>query len=132
MSRVVIDTNAYSFMCRGRMDVAKLLAGYDEVLVPSVVLGELEAGFRHGSHYAMNKSGLQRFLAIDRVRIVDVDSDVAETYGRLYAELRDGGTMIPLNDVWIASAAVTLDAPLVTFDGHFSHIGGLNLVLLDV
>jgi len=92
----------------------------------------LEAGFRHGSRYAANKAVLQRFLSVGRVRIADVDSKVAEAYGVLHADLKTKGVMIPLNDVWIASVAIASGSPLVTFDGHFSQINGLNLVLLDV
>ena len=44
MKRIVIDTNVYSFLLRGRMDIAQFLSTYDTVLVPAVVLGDLEAG----------------------------------------------------------------------------------------
>ena len=43
MKRIVIDTNVYSFLLRGRKDIAQFLSTYDSVLVPAVVLGELEA-----------------------------------------------------------------------------------------
>ena len=51
--------------------MARLLFEYDEVVVPAVVVGELEAGFRNGVRYAENKAGLDRFLALSRVSIAD-------------------------------------------------------------
>ena len=103
MKRIVIDTNVYSFLLRGRMDIAQFLSTYDTVLVPVVVLGELEAGFRKGSRYEQNKTALEKFLSVSSVRALDVTSAAAETYGRIYTELKAIGAMIPINDVWIAA-----------------------------
>lgn len=108
MTRIVIDTNTYSFLCHGQRDVAELLASYDVVVIPSIVLGELEAGFRKGNRYECNKAQLERFLLIDRVRVANVDPLVAETYGLVYQQLKKDGAMIPLNDVWIGATAMAL------------------------
>jgi len=132
MSALVIDTNVYSFLCHGREDLARLLFECDEVIVPAVVVGELEAGFRKGSKYAENKANLVRFLAIARVHVAEVDLAVAEAYGKIHAELKNRGMMIPLNDVWIAATAMAKGVALITFDNHFANIAGLNLILKDV
>jgi len=132
MTQIVIDTNTYSFLCHGQKDVAELLASYDAVIIPSIVLGELEAGFRKGNRYQFNKSQLERFLLVDRVRVANVDPRIAEAYGLVYQQLKKCGVMIPLNDVWIGATAVALNAPLLTYDKHFSKIEGLNLILKEV
>jgi len=132
VSKIVIDTNVYSFLCHGREDVARLLFAYEEVVIPAVVVGELEAGFRKGARYGVNKAGLERFLALDCVRIANVNQRVAEEYGRVHAELKTQGTMIPLNDVWIAATAMAEDATLVTFDCHFKNVAGLDFLLKEV
>ena len=132
MKRIVIDTNVYSFLLRGRMDIAQLLSTCDSVLVPAVVLGELEAGFRKGSRYEQNKAGLTRFLSVPSVQVLEVTSAAAEAYGRTYVDLQTAGAMIPINDVWIAAQAMSENVPLVTFDAHFRKINGLNLILKEV
>lgn len=132
MTKLVIDTNVYSFLCRGRSDIARLLAQYDQVLVPTIVLGELEAGFRNGSRYLVNKVGLGQFLSLPQVHILNVDGAAAEAYGRIYSALKATGNMIPINDVWIASQAIAENATFVTFDAHFSKIHGLDLILKTV
>ena len=132
MNKIVVDTNVYSFLCHGRIDVARLLFEYDEVVVPAVVVGELEAGFRNGVRYAENKAGLDRFLALSRVRIAEVNHSVAEEYGRVHSNLKSRGVMIPLNDVWIAATALSLKSPLVSFDNHFTNVEGLDLILKEV
>lgn len=53
------------------------LSAAGQVLVPSVVLGELRSGFRRGSREAVNLRQLEQFLAKPLVRVVDVSSDTA-------------------------------------------------------
>jgi tRNA(fMet)-specific endonuclease VapC len=48
-------------------------------------------------------------------------------YGELKAVLRDRGTPIPENDLWIAAIARQHDTPLVTRDVHFDAIPGLRV-----
>lgn len=132
MRKIVVDTNAYSFLCKGRSDVAQLLSNYDLVLVPAIVLGELEAGFHGGTRYAQNKDCLNRFLSLPRVRILGVTKAAAEAYGQIYSALKNAGTLVPINDVWIAAQTIAEDAALVTFDEHFKKIPGLNLILKEV
>ena len=95
------------------------------VFVPTTVLGELEAGFRVGSRYRENRRALEELLEEPYVEVVDVTSDVARRYGEVFADLRSAGTPIPINDVWIAAAALTCDATLITFDDDFENIQGL-------
>ena len=132
MKRIVIDTNVYSFLLRGRKDIAQFLSTYGSVLVPAVVLGELEAGFRKGSRYEQNKTALKKFLFVPSDRVLDVSSAAAETYGPIYAEIQAVGAMISINDVWTAAQEMSENAPLVTFDAHFRRIAVLNLILIDV
>ena len=51
-------------------------------------------------------------------------------FGRLFAELNSAGTPIPVNDVWIAAACVDSVGRLLTFDGDFKHIQGLECTVL--
>lgn len=130
--RVVIDTSAYSHLRRGDPRVIEWLAAAPLVLVPVTALGELEAGFRRGTRYAENVRVLRQFLSDPLVRIVPTDEEVALCYGRLFADLRDRGTPIPTNDIWIAAATLVSGAELLTFDRDFEHVPGLRLTVLDV
>ena len=60
--KVCIDTNAYSAFKRGEKAIAELLEGADEVLVSTVVLGELYAGFGLGALEQRNIRELRTFL----------------------------------------------------------------------
>ena len=42
-------------------------------------------------------------------------------------ELKDKGTPIPENDIWIAATCMIYEIPLATNDKHFNNIIGLTL-----
>lgn len=129
-SRVVLDTSAYSRL-RGADDtVISLLAAAEVVLVPTVVIGELEAGFRLGTRLADNQARLGEFLREPFVGELPVTRDVASRYGQLFAELRKAGTPVPVNDVWIAATTLDAGAHLITFDRDFERFPSLSLTLL--
>ena len=127
MKRVLIDTNAYSHLFRGNKVVEKEISGAGEVLVSVITLGELYLGFNEGGMLADNLKNLGRFLSKSVVRIVNVDANVAMTYGRLKYELRRRGTPISDNDIWIGAQVVEAGAELVSYDRHFLKIPGLKV-----
>ncbi|MEX2555724.1 MAG: type II toxin-antitoxin system VapC family toxin [Actinomycetota bacterium] len=131
-SRVMLDTSAYSHLRRGESRVVDAVAHADVVFLSATVLGELEAGFRVGSRHLDNRRALEDFLEEPYVRVLDVTRDVARRYGEVFAELRAAGTPVPSNDIWIAAAALTHDAYLLTFDEHFERIEGLPHLLFRV
>ncbi len=122
---VLFDTNAYTAFARGE---AALLAGLERVerlLMSSVVVGELEYGFRNGSRYSANRAALEEFLAEPYVEFLPITRDTTVRYGQVCAELHRHGRKIPTNDAWIASHALEHGAELWTRDAHFAGVGGL-------
>jgi tRNA(fMet)-specific endonuclease VapC len=99
--------------------------------VPTIVLGELEAGFRLGRNVTENLDELERFLGHSVVTSIAVDREVARLYGEIVAALRRKGAPIPTNDVWIASCAARSGATLLTYDEHFKAVDTVGVLLLD-
>ena len=130
--RLVLDTSAYSHLRTGDDRVLDLLARAEVVIVPVTVLGELEGAFSAGLRAAENRRVLASFLAEPSVTIVPTTTSVARRYGRIYAQLRRAGTPIPVNDMWIAAAAIDSSGALLTFDGHFNRVDGLDCIFLSV
>ena len=129
--KIVLDTSAYAWMRSGHQEVLDAAAAADIVWVPTVVLGELEAGFALGDRQRENSVLLDEFLSEPFVSIRPVTREVAHQYGRIFAQLRRGGTPIPINDVWIAATTLDCGGCLVTFDGHFQKIAGLQARILE-
>jgi len=123
--RRLLDTNAYVELKRGHGGVAELVRESTELVLSTVVVGELLFGFRNGARFDRNAKELDEFLANDRVSVLSVTRTTADRFGRIAAALRKAGTPIPSNDIWIAAHAVESGAELVTFDGHFAAVAGL-------
>lgn len=104
---------------RGNEEVVRALQGADEITLTPVVLGELRAGFLMGKHRTRNESVLREFMASSRVNVRDIDEETAERYAAIFAYLREQGTPIPTNDIWIAASAMQHGLKLITTDKHY-------------
>lgn len=125
---LLIDTNAYSDMVRGNAAIADLLGQADIVYLPVIVIGELKRGFYNGSRVKQNVETLEDFIIEARTRVLDIDIGTAEQYGQLAAYLKQQGTPIPINDIWIAALCLQYDIPLLTSDRDFKRLPQLTLI----
>lgn len=130
MTRLCLDTSAYSNFRRGEPRVVEHLDRAEWVGIPSVVVGELWAGFLLGERTGKNISELDEFLDHAAVEILSVDADVAHIYGEIFADLRSKGRPLPTNDIWIAAAAARAGATVLTFDEHFREIARVGSLIL--
>ena len=131
LARVVLDTSAYSRLRAGNERVLDIVVNADVVYLPTIVLGELTAGFRVGRHERENRQALAEFLDEAFVAVIDVTAEVSERYGELFGELRERGRPVPTNDLWVAACAKSHGAHLVTFDRHFSGFKTLDCLILS-
>lgn len=129
-ARIVLDTSTYSQARRGSDLALDAISRAEVVYVPTIVLGELEGGFRSGSRYRENRRALDEFLGEPFLRVLDVTADIARRYGEVFAALRRAGTPLPVNDIWIAATTLDCGAHLVTFDEDFAKIERLPHTLL--
>lgn len=128
--RLVLDTSAYSRLRCGHPGVVESLSLASVVLVPVVVLGELEGGFRAGSRYEANHRLLVEFLSEPFVEVLDTTRGVAARYGVIFATLRAAGNPIPVNDIWIAAHTLEAGGHLLTFDSDFEKVPDLQRIVL--
>ena len=126
--RVALDTNRYRDLCDGEEDVVQLLEEASSVHIPLIVVAELRAGFAVGRKGRENEAVLQRFLLKPGVEVLLPSDATTRHYAGLYRQLRQQGTPIPTNDLWIAALVVERDLFLCTRDEHFRHLPQLNLV----
>jgi tRNA(fMet)-specific endonuclease VapC len=131
VTRVCLDTSAYSRFRRGHERVTRIIDDARSVLVPAVVLGELRAGFRFGRSADENEHHLRAFLAHPLVSVIPIGDEVASVYAELWVDLRQRGTPVPTNDLWIAATAVVEGASVLTFDAHFRSIPRVGALVLE-
>ena len=115
----MLDTSGYSAFKRGDPGAIEALRKAQPILIPTIVHGELLAGFEVGNRRQQNRQELLSFQRSPRVRTVQITEQTAERYARIYAHLRGIGRPIPTNDLWIAAAAMEHGAELLTADRHF-------------
>lgn len=125
MSRILVDTNAYTALIKGDGRIADILGMHEAILLSPVVIGELYDGFLNGTRYAENRAILDRFREKPRTVCVPITDNTAEWFAEIKRMLRKKGSPIPINDVWIAASCMEHGAALLTLDAHFAEIDGL-------
>lgn len=115
---------------KGDPQIVELLESAEWIAVPSIVIGELTAGFLGGAKTKQNYKLLSEFLANPVVAEVPADHDVALIFGEILSSLRSQGTPFPINDIWIAATCARAGATLLTYDAHFHSIRRIGSLLL--
>ena len=126
MKRVLLDTNAYTHLLAGNDSVLDAISEADQVYLSVFVMGELLAGFRGGNKFVENRNILKIFIQKPTVALLNATEETADIFGQIKTELRQAGTPIPINDIWIAAHAIETGAVLISYDHHFSKIPGLR------
>jgi len=125
----VLDTNTLIYYFKGQGQVAQNLAKIpaQEIIIPTIVLFELQVGIAKSTSPAKRTQQLQQIL--NRVNLVSFDKDAAVAAAKIRADLEQKGTPIGSIDVLIAGIAVAFQATLVTHNiNEFSRVSGLSLV----
>jgi predicted nucleic acid-binding protein len=131
MSRVCLDTSAYSHFKRGDAAAVEALSRATWVGVPVVVVGELRTGFLLGARADRNEAELARFLANPAVEVLEVDDEAAQIYAEIVVAQRRAGRPVPTNDLWIAALAARSGAPVLTYDADFAAIARISTRVLS-
>jgi len=130
LSAYCLDTSAYSNFRRGDEELAARLDRAELVGVSTIALGELRTGFLLGARRERNESELDAFLDNPVVEVLPVDSETSRHYAEIVAELREEGTPLPTNDIWIAATAARNGAMVLTCDSHFEQISRVGSIVV--
>jgi len=123
--KLILDTSAYVGFKRDAIEMVEIIVSAELILFSPVVLGELMFGFRNGTRFKKNMADLNRFLEHEAVELVQIGKTTSDRYSRIAAQLKQKGTPIPTNDIWIAAQTMEHGAELLTSDRHFEGIDGL-------
>ncbi len=125
MSSVIIDTSVWAQYFRipaspEGAEVRRLLESEEAVMV-GIVYAELLRGARDERQFGTLEEEL------DAVPFVDTARGTWNLTGRILADLRRQGAVIPLADASIAAVALENSLSVFTRDEHFQRIPGLSL-----
>ena len=96
--------------------------------MPVTVLGGLYCGLHKCNNPEKERMRINDMR--ERCLVVGIDEGTAIRYAEAYSALEGQGTMIPVNDIWIAAFAMRHQMPLLAKDGHFDHVEGPDLIAL--
>lgn len=123
---MILDTNAISAFFEGVPAVCEALGKTEVLAVPSIVLGEYLFGMSGSRLRAELESKLGRLQRLATVLVVDAQT--ATHYAKIRRELKDAGTPIPENDLWIAALVRQHGGELLSNDTHFDHVNELTRI----
>ena len=123
--RYHLDTNIIIALLAGEPIIQRRMREAEEIFLSPPVLGELYFGARKSSRIEENIVRIDQLA--QRSVVLPCDTQTAEIYGSIKAELRAKGRPIPEYDLWIASITTQYDLILVTRDAHFSEIDDLRI-----
>jgi len=123
----LLDTNIVIDLLAGDENVCRRLTEGANVVLSSVVLGELYYGARKSQRVEENLARIQQLA--DCFDVFACDSNTAQQYGFLKRQLRNKGRPIPENDIWLAAIAVQHGLMLVSRDQHFQEVDELTWIV---
>jgi tRNA(fMet)-specific endonuclease VapC len=122
MTNLLLDTKAYANMLRGNETVYQELEASDQIYMSVIVIAELLTGFRGVAKENQNIEILNEFLSNPKILTVDATIKSATIFSEIKYFLKQKGTPIPVNDIWIAAHSYEYQATIITFDKHFKNI----------
>jgi tRNA(fMet)-specific endonuclease VapC len=129
--KLVLDTNIYCDYAEGLPETVDMIATHGEyIYIPSIVIGELTFGFMQGKRQQFNERKFRQIANRLKIDVIDVTADIARKYAIIYLGLRNKGTNIPINDVWIAACCMGVGGTLLTRDKHFAFVDQIDSILL--
>ncbi len=129
--RLSLDTSAYSSIGRNHAQIIAMLEEADELVLSSIVVGELLYGYVKGRRERENRTELRRFVRENRVEIGVIDEMTANRFADIADHLRRQGTPLPTNDIWIAAHAMQHGLQVVTLDRYFMKMPQVSTLLFE-
>lgn len=128
MIRFLLDTNIAIALMQGlepAFEMASQHIADGTVAISTCSVGELFFGIHAGSQPVREQAAVEELLGA--VEVVDYDEAAAREYGRLRAEMRRIGRVIPPLDTQIAAVAMVNELVVVSADKHFALIPNLEV-----
>ena len=129
MKALLLDTNVLIKFFRSDDRIAKVISSFEKIFIPTIVIGEYKAGVDPITADGKRQiDAIESFLDSSAVEVLPITEEVASAYARVFKALKERGTPIPQNDLWIAACAVESGAAVFSLDRHFANVPLLECV----
>ena len=121
----IADTSAVVRRLRRDPSVESVFIG-KTFAITFVTLAELSVGVLKADH---PETAWRRVLEVLRGTEMFLVSDVTPlVYAGIYRDLEQRGSLIPINDIWIAAVCLEAKLPLLARDAHFDRVPDLDVI----
>ena len=127
MTEYILDTDTCIYWLKGHEEIRKKVghAGVYGLRVTIITLAELKYGDYNSQKVSENLENIDKFLR--KVKVLPLDHDAAERFGKIKTDLRRSGQTIQDFDILIASITLVHGGVLVTNNvKHFKRIPELT------
>lgn len=122
--RGLLDTSVFIGLESGRVLDGSALP--EESFVSVITRAELQAGVLAAKDSETRARRLATLDAIGSLELLPVDATTASHWARLRVKLAENKRRVNVNDLWIASIALSNDLPVVTQDADFEPLAELD------
>ena len=124
--RYLLDTNTVSHLIKRHPQATQRLLAVPmhSLGISAITAGELAFGLAKRPEAVALRAAVHEFLR--RVDVLPWDADVAQTYGRLRAQMQSEGIGLSALDMQIAAHALHVQAILVSSDQAFGRLTQLK------
>jgi tRNA(fMet)-specific endonuclease VapC len=122
---IALDTSVAIRFLNGDAAIMERLLALPEIVLPTVVAGELLFGAENSTRPLQNLPRYMEFISA--CTVVSLGRETATIYAQTRLALKRKGRPIPMNDVWIAAQCLEHGWALVTNDTDFDYVDGLIL-----
>ena len=98
------------------------------VAVSVITVGELRLGVLAAGGATTRARRMETLSRAEALDPLPVDAQVAHAWAILRLALRDQDKRMPLNDSWIAATAIAARIPVVSQDGDYDEVPGLEVI----
>lgn len=123
---MILDTNAISALQSGDGQIFSLVSAEPVLVLNIISLGE----YRYGIDGSRHRQKLQGWLdaLVQRSEVLAPNLETLSFYSTIRHALRDAGTPIPANDIWIAALGLQHRMPVLSRDAHFDAVAGVKRI----
>ena len=125
MNGKLVDTNVIIRFFKGETELFSLFDDMDNLYVSSISVGELMYGAELSKKSDFNRENY--FCFCQQMKVLYPDLEIAKSYGKIKASLKEKGKPIPENDIWIAATCHAADLILITADSDFDFVDQISV-----
>jgi len=124
---MILDTNAISALASNEIAIRKEIQSLHRIAVTLISIGEYQYGIEGSIHRESLQNWLDAFLA--HAEVLSPTLQTVQHYASIRHELKQNGTPIPANDVWIAALCRQFNMPILSKDHHFDFVEGVKRIV---